>query len=194
MADGGGLENRYGVKPIVGSNPTPSALSSCFVSVRPGVGLPEGAQRPRLARCVPVRFALVPAARRPSRAATSASRRRWRAHGLNTREQNLRQNLKRLYGLTPEDVEAMAEAQGHRCEVCGRHEDEVRRYVGGRRRLDGEPAQPRGLVVDHCHKEGHVRALLCSGCNQGLGQCDDDAERLRAAADWLDKVKAIARR
>ena len=25
MADGGGLENRYGVKPIVGSNPTPSA-------------------------------------------------------------------------------------------------------------------------------------------------------------------------
>ena len=26
MADGGGLENRYGVKPIVGSNPTPSAL------------------------------------------------------------------------------------------------------------------------------------------------------------------------
>src|SRR3954447_21242764 len=27
VADGGGLENRYGVKPIVGSNPTPSALS-----------------------------------------------------------------------------------------------------------------------------------------------------------------------
>jgi hypothetical protein len=26
VADGGGLENRYGVTPIVGSNPTPSAL------------------------------------------------------------------------------------------------------------------------------------------------------------------------
>jgi hypothetical protein len=25
VADGGGLENRYGVTPIVGSNPTPSA-------------------------------------------------------------------------------------------------------------------------------------------------------------------------
>jgi hypothetical protein len=28
VADGGGLENRYGVTPIVGSNPTPSARSS----------------------------------------------------------------------------------------------------------------------------------------------------------------------
>jgi hypothetical protein len=31
VADGGGLENRYGVTPIVGSNPTPSALTSGFV-------------------------------------------------------------------------------------------------------------------------------------------------------------------
>src|SRR3954447_13292990 len=49
VADGGGLENRYGVKPIVGSNPTPSALSSNFVQVRPGDGLREEAQRPRRA-------------------------------------------------------------------------------------------------------------------------------------------------
>ena len=34
MADGGGLENRYGVTPIVGSNPTPSALTSTFTSSR----------------------------------------------------------------------------------------------------------------------------------------------------------------
>src|SRR5215203_1655596 len=39
VADGGGLENRYGVKPIVGSNPTPSAPTSGFVFVRPGVEL-----------------------------------------------------------------------------------------------------------------------------------------------------------
>lgn len=56
MADGGGLENRYGVKPIVGSNPTPSAPISGLVFVRPGVGLPEGAQRPRRASRVSVRF------------------------------------------------------------------------------------------------------------------------------------------
>src|SRR4051794_41811357 len=50
VADGGGLENRYGVKPIVGSNPTPSALTSNSVQVRPGDGLREEAQRPRRAR------------------------------------------------------------------------------------------------------------------------------------------------
>src|SRR4051794_21362949 len=32
VADGGGLENRYGVKPIVGSNPTPSALTFTVTS------------------------------------------------------------------------------------------------------------------------------------------------------------------
>lgn len=32
MADGGGLENRYGVKPIVGSNPTPSATEFRIVA------------------------------------------------------------------------------------------------------------------------------------------------------------------
>ncbi len=37
MADGGGLENRYGVTPIVGSNPTPSALSRAYVAL---LGLP----------------------------------------------------------------------------------------------------------------------------------------------------------
>ena len=36
MADGGGLENRYGaVTLIVGSNPTPSALTSTEAPVRP---------------------------------------------------------------------------------------------------------------------------------------------------------------
>jgi hypothetical protein len=59
----------------VGSNPTPSALTSGSTVAGPGVGLSEGAQRPHRARCVPVRFGLVPAARRPSRAATWASRR-----------------------------------------------------------------------------------------------------------------------
>jgi hypothetical protein len=75
VADGGGLENRYGVTPIVGSNPTPSALSSGFAL--PGeLRRPEsGAADRSRARYVPVRFGVVPAARRPKRAATSASRR-----------------------------------------------------------------------------------------------------------------------
>ena len=36
MADGGGLENRYGVTPIVGSNPTPSAKAAGQARIRAG--------------------------------------------------------------------------------------------------------------------------------------------------------------
>ena len=75
MADGGGLENRYGVTPIVGSNPTPSALSSGFALSGEVWRRKSGAAARSRARYVPVRFGVVPAARRPRRAATSASRR-----------------------------------------------------------------------------------------------------------------------
>src|SRR5919199_4320916 len=74
VADGGGLENRYGVTPIVGSNPTPSALSSGFAlpeEVRRGA---SGAADRSRARYVPVRFGVVPAARRPRRAPPPAPR------------------------------------------------------------------------------------------------------------------------
>jgi hypothetical protein len=38
VADGGGLENRYGVTPIVGSNPTPSASDLRFSCALDGNG------------------------------------------------------------------------------------------------------------------------------------------------------------
>jgi hypothetical protein len=113
--------------------------------------------------------------------------RRRRAGTNRPAEVNRRLNLWRLYKITPEQVEALRSAQGGRCAICGRHEDEVTQDVGGRPRLDGKPAAKRGLVVDHCHRRGTVRALLCSPCNQGLGHFDDDVTRLRAAVDWLER-------
>lgn len=69
--------------------------------------------------------------------------------------------------MTAEDVDALVEAQGGLCAVCGLR----------------PPAH-----VDHDHRTGSVRGVLCSGCNQGLGNFRDSAEALRRAADYLERT------
>lgn len=74
--------------------------------------------------------------------------------------------IARKYGLSPKQHLAMREAQGHRCAMCRR---EVK------------------LVVDHCHRNGNVRALLCDRCNRLLGVADDEPGLLRSAIGYLEK-------
>lgn len=52
------------------------------------------------------------------------------------------------------------------------------------------PEKSRGQImtcvsVDHCHKTGKVRGLLCSGCNKGLGMMKDNIDILKNAIKWL---------
>ena len=77
-------------------------------------------------------------------------------------------HLKRRFGLTLADYATLLAAQGGGCAICGRPEPE------------------RGsLHVDHDHETGVVRGLLCFRCYGGLGQFDEDAERLVDAAAYL---------
>lgn len=39
--------------------------------------------------------------------------------------------------------------------------------------------------VDHCHKTGKIRGLLCHRCNPGLAHFDDNPETLIRAAEYL---------
>jgi len=47
------------------------------------------------------------------------------------------------------------------------------------------------LVVDHCHKTGKVRGMLCNHCNRGLGHFRDDPELLEFAAEYLREMSAV---
>lgn len=76
------------------------------------------------------------------------------------------------YGITLDDYDRMAETQGHLCLLCGRKET---------------TSNKTRLCVDHCHKTGKVRGLLCSNCNRVLGLMGDNPELLRLAADYLEK-------
>ena len=74
------------------------------------------------------------------------------------------------YGITPKDYEAMFRKQKGRCFLCG-----------------GKPngRSKNRLHVDHDHKTGQVRALLCHSCNTGLGSFKHDPEILTMAIKYL---------
>ena len=76
-------------------------------------------------------------------------------------------HLRRRYGITAVQFDAMVEEQGGVCALC-----RVRK-----------PDH-----VDHDHLTGAVRGVLCSCCNQGLGNFRDDAATLRLAADYLERT------
>ena len=45
----------------------------------------------------------------------------------------------------------------------------------------------RKLAVDHDHKTGKIRGLLCVPCNQALGQFDEDINKMKQAIEYLKK-------
>lgn len=80
------------------------------------------------------------------------------------------------FGLTLDEYDAMSEAQGHTCAICGAAETAM--GVGG---------DIRKLAVDHSHDDGSIRGLLCDACNKAIGQLKDSVEIIRRAADYLEE-------
>ena len=84
------------------------------------------------------------------------------------------------YGLTEEALAVMLAAQGGRCAICGTDEPGGRNSVW---HVDHDHSCcPSARTCGKC-----IRGLLCNRCNTGLGMFRDNAEALRAAADYLEK-------
>jgi hypothetical protein len=85
-------------------------------------------------------------------------------------------HLRTRYNITPKQYEAKLILQNYCCAICGK--DIANNIRGG---------IPVALSVDHCHKSGSLRDLLCYSCNSGLGQFKDNTEFLLKAVDYLRK-------
>lgn len=79
-------------------------------------------------------------------------------------------HMPRKYNITPEQKKAMWEQQGQACALCLRPI-----------KLKGS-----GTHIDHDHKTGRVRGLLCKNCNTALGLFEDNADTLRRAAAYVE--------
>lgn len=110
----------------------------------------------------------------PEGKAADAKERAWRKTPEGKAAQaiwNLRQRMKRL-GLTVEVYEQMLKKQRGVCKVC------KKRRACNRGRSDM-------LNVDHCHKTGKIRGLLCGHCNRVLGLVNDNPKLLEELAAYL---------
>jgi hypothetical protein len=99
----------------------------------------------------------------------------WRAKNRNHHRDY---NLRRTYGISRAEYFSKLEAQGGLCAICGLPETAFKKK---------SKTELRELCVDHCHKTGNVRDLLCHKCNHGLGQFRDNPSLLLAAIAYLER-------
>ena len=87
-----------------------------------------------------------------------------------------RKTIKHKYGITLKDYDQMLETQNGACAIC--HRFETRCHQNG---------SVKRLAIDHNHKTGKVRGLLCEKCNHALGLLGDTKEVLLRAALYLEE-------
>lgn len=84
--------------------------------------------------------------------------------------------LKRMYGISSGQYDAMLVAQNNKCAVCKSTDPGGRRYATGKTIM---------FSVDHCHATGKVRGLLCTHCNRALGLIKDNLDTALRMAEYL---------
>ena len=82
-------------------------------------------------------------------------------------------HLKSRYGITLDDYHSMLQEQNYCCAICNEHVDTMRRR----------------LSVDHDHKTGYVRKLLCDHCNTALGLLKESEEIIVSMLSYLKEFK-----
>lgn len=110
----------------------------------------------------------------------------WYDYGVSsTKEQNAayyaanrdryrNQRYLKAYGITIEQYDALFFLQDGLCAICHRPESRV------------QQGRAKRLHIDHDHRSGRVRGLLCAACNNGIGLLQDDPAVVASALDYLN--------
>ena len=86
------------------------------------------------------------------------------------RENNRKATLKRYHGVTIEIYDELLKKQNNGCAICGDKKSNNRQA---------------NLAIDHCHKTGNIRGLLCYNCNMLIGFAKDKVELLEKTIKYL---------
>ncbi len=84
----------------------------------------------------------------------------------NNKSKQRKYNLKKYHNMTVEQYEKMLDNQSGLCDIC---------------------KEVKQLVVDHNHKTGKVRSLLCRNCNTGLGSFYENISILTNAIKYIER-------
>lgn len=94
-------------------------------------------------------------------------RRRFQENPQQFRAYERKCRLKRMYKVSPQWFDEQVTKQNGVCRICS------------------GPPDSKGLCVDHCHKTGRVRELLCNRCNTALHKMEQDIGWIRKAEAYL---------
>lgn len=92
---------------------------------------------------------------------------------VDTPENKRQRCIVRKYGMTLDGYRELSDSQNGKCAICGNDNGGI------------------SLCIDHDHKTGKVRGLLCTLCNKGLGHFEDDKLLLLSAIDYLEAHESV---
>lgn len=107
---------------------------------------------------------------------SSKKSKQWAIENPNEWERHRRKShLRKKYNISIDEYNQMINDQENKCAICN-HE-----------LIDSRGFRPH---IDHCHKTGKVRGILCGDCNKALGGFKDDIHRIKNAHLYLLKFQS----
>lgn len=87
--------------------------------------------------------------------------------------------LRYRYGISLEEVKLMLEKQNYKCPICSTLLN----------KLDSPKRNKQNTYIDHSHKTGKVRGILCNLCNVAIGSLRDNPNFAYHVYEYLRKYE-----